>query len=583
VDRRGRWDLSEIIKGSQVVYGWVEKGSKKGHQMVTKSSAVEESDIQFLDNHSIPASLNNITFKECRRFFKLPNGKYTFNYIKNIGKDTYGREGALISHFIIFTFNDLKILGKNFYLVDSKHLKGISSVNDLLKLKVGNDFITLPEITIDVEGTGKPNFPEDITKEIVYPLLLSMNYGETRLVLRNNGYSDVFDMIINLEKVFPGTILFSYSTSIFDFIADDFIQIGITDSNTRLTPKTYVLNMDGNTKSLLFSSDGSWDNLEVIENGNDILWQIARMLEKFGNGIIESMNTRIGEINRLNSMENMYHEYLRMLVDTYFDFLMSEELDINSGLIAIFDGMEERIILSRDQYLNMIQELIKEHPNLISDLINLYIGAIKNTSETADVAMKAREIISMILQYSRKLSDIETFSTLYKKEPKLYKSNIIPGIIANLSSSIVDRENAISSLFSSIPDAFDEWYKSRLKEQISMERLNKYMGLMEKVDNSSKQMFLLYKRAVDEAIKHRPEDIEKLIGIMEKYHRDMKSDDIRSVCKTLISALSKSSSTMNDYFIQRLQKLGNLSANEDEESKSTDKQEKRGFFSRKKE
>lgn len=575
--------MSEIIKGSQIIYGWVEKGSKKGHQLVAKSSETEEEDIQFLDIHSIPASLNNITFKYCRRFFKLPSGKYAFNYVKNIGKDTYGRDGALLSHFIIFNFNELKILGKNFYLVDSKHLKGINSVNDILKLKVGNDFITLPEITIDVEDNIKPDYPNGITKEIIYPLLFSMNYGGTRLVLRNNGSEEVFDKIINLERLFPGTISFSYSTTIFDFIADKFIHIGVTDFDSRLTPETYVFNMDGNLHTLLYSSDGHWDNLKVVEINNGILWQFAMMLEKYGNKILKSTESRITGINRLFSMENMYQEYLRILADVYFDLLLSGKLDINSGLIAIFEGMEDSIILSREQYLKKIQELITEYPNLISELITLYINAIKRTTETTEVAMKAREIISIILNHSRKLSDIELFSTLYKAEPKLYKSNIIPGIIANLSAGVEDRENEVSSLFSSIPEAFDEWYKLRVKEQLSMERLDKLLGLMSKIDKSSKQMFSLYKRAVDNSMKHKPEDIEDLIRIGEKYHQNMRTEDIRSVCKTLISVLSKSSLAKSYYYIQRLQELGNLSEDRNEESKDNGRLEKKGFLSRRRE
>lgn len=575
--------MSEIIKASQIIYGWVEKGSKKGHQLVAKSSAVEEEDIRFLDIHSIPASLNNIIFKDCRRFFKLPSGKYAFNYVKNIGKDTYGRDGALLSHFIIFGFNELKILGKNFYLVDSKHLKGINSVNDLVKLKVGNDFITLPEITIDVEDSIKSDYPDGITKEIIYPLLLSMNYGGKRLVLRNNGSADMFDMITNLEMIFPGAISFSYSTAIFDFIADKFIHIGVTDFDSRLAPETYVLNMDNNLHTLLYSSDGYWENLKVVEVNNGILWQFARMLEKYGNKILESADSMSMEINKLHSMENMYQEYLRILADTYFDLLLSGELDINSGLIAIFNGMEESIILSREQYLERLQKLIGEHPNLISDLITLYIDAMNRTSETADMAMKAREIISVILHYSRNLSDIQLFSKLYQDKPKLCKNNIIPGIIANLSAAAENRENQVSSLFSFIPDAFDEWYKLRVKEQLSMERLDQLLGLMSKIDNSSKQMFSLYKRAVDDSIKHKPEDMEDLIRIVEKYHRNMRIDDIRSVCKTLISALSKSSLAGSYEYIQRLQELGKLSVNRNEESKDNDKLEKRGFFGRRKE
>ncbi|MGP6238963.1 hypothetical protein ACNF40_00920 [Cuniculiplasma sp. SKW4] len=575
--------MSSLVKGSQAIYGWVEKGSKKGHQLVTKSAYVDDIDLQFLENHSLPASLDNTTFKECRRFFNLPDGKFAFNYIKNIGKDTYGREGALLSHFIIMDFENLKNLGKNFDLVDEQHLKGINSVNDLLKLKVGNDFLTLPEITIDVENDGKKQFPEGTTKEMIFPLLLSMYSGKKKLVLKKGKTDDLFSVIINLENLFPGAISFTYSTFIYDFIADEFVDIGGTGLNARIPPETYVINMDNSKNILMISRGGYWENLEVVRNDNSILWQFAILLERYGKEILESMYSRIDAINQYNTMETMFEEYLKMLAETYFDFLISGEMDLDSGITAIFNAMENRMILPRDKYLERIMELMKEHPDKIPNLMELYFDSFKNSKETSDMAMKLREIVSIVLRYAPNPADVEKFVSLYLKEPGMYKSDIMNGTITNEASKPENKLTNVSYVFSLIPETFEEWYRIRMKERLTLEELDQALNLMASVKNSSKQMFSLYMKVIEETLKRNPSTLEKFIEILEKYHTNMRSEDVSSLCKTLISDLSKSSIKEADQYIQRLEMISGSNRNSKNNDMDEEKKQRRGFFGRKKE
>lgn len=575
--------MSSLVKGSQVIYGWVEKGSKKGHQLVTKSADVDDIDIQFLDNHSLPASLDNTTFKECRRFFNLPDGKFAFNYIKNIGKDTYGREGALLSHFIIIDFENLKNLGKNFDLVDEQHLKGINSVNDLLKLKVGNDFLTLPDITIDVENDGKRQFPEGTTKEMIFPLLLSMYSGKKKLVLKNSKTDDLYNIIINLENLFPGAISFTYSTFVYDFIADQFVDIGGTSLNSRIPPETYIINMDSSTKTLLISNGGYWENLEMVRNDNSILWQFAILLEKYGKEILESMYSRIDEINQFSTMETMFKEYLKMLTDAYFDFLISGEMDLDSGLRAIYHAMDNEIILPRERYFQTIKGLVKEHSDRIPELIDLYFDSFKKTNETSLLATKLREIVSIVLECAPNPSYVEKFVSSYLNEPKMYKSDIMNGLITHEASNTQYKMSNVSYVFSLIPETFDDWYRIKMKEKLTLDQLDQALDLMQNVKNSSKQMFSLYMRVIEETLKRNPSTLERFIEILEKYHEKMRSEDVNSLCKTLISDLSKSSIKESDEFIERLGLLSGMSQASGGAEINEEKKQKRGFFGRKKE
>ena len=583
MDCGGGRNLSSLVKGSQVIYGWVEKGSRKGHQLVTKSSDVEDVDIQFLENHSLPASLDNTTFKECRRFFNLPDGKFAFNYIKNIGKDTYGREGALLSHFIIIDFQNLKNLGKNFDLVDEQHLKGINSVNDLLKLKVGNDFLTLPEITIDVENDGKKQFPEGTTKEMIFPLLLSMYSGKKKLVLKKGKTDDLYSVIINLENLFPGAISFTYSTFIYDFIADEFVDIGGTGLNARIPPDTYIINMESSKNVLMISRGGYWENLEVVRNDNSILWQFSILLEKYGKEILESMYSRINEINQYNTMETMFEEYLKMLAETYFDFLISGEMDLDSGIAAMYNAMENRMILPREKYMERVMEIMKEHHDKIPDLIDLYFDSFKNSKETSDMATKLREIVSVVFRYAQNPSEVEKFLSSYLNEPKMYKSDIMNGIITNEASKPGNKLSNVSYVFSQIPETFEEWYRIKMKEKLSPEQLDQALNLMENVKNSSKQMFSLYMRVIEDTLKRSPSTLGNFIEIIEKYQGKMRPEDVNSLCKTLISDLSKSSIEESDEFIQRLEIVSGSSQEAKGNEIGDERKQRRGFFGRKKE
>lgn len=574
--------MSSIVRGSQIIYGWVEKGSKKGHQLVTKSPNVEDIDISFLDTHSLPASLDNTNFRECRRFFMLPDGKFAFNYIKNIGKDTYGREGALLSHFIIFDFENLKYIGKNFDLIDTLYLKGINSVNDLLKFKIGNDFLALPEINMEVEEDGLKKFPEGTTNEMIFPLLLSMFSGKKKLVLRKNDISDATETVTGLENLFPGAIWFTFSTYTYDIVSDHFVDIAVTNFDARIGPETYIINLDRSPSTLFFSRNGYWEKLETVKNDNSILWQFSILLEKYGKEILESMNSNIVEINQFNTMETMFEHYLKMLASTYFDFLVSGEMDMDAGINAVVNGMESKMILSRNEYLERIREIMKENPNKINLLISVYFENIKKYGEISEIATRIREIVSIIFQNSRDSSDSEKFASLFMADSKLYKNDIISGVIANEALNEKNIQKNVSIVLSLIPEVFEEWYKTKMKEKMTTGQLDKTLELMSGIKNASKQMYSLYYRVIEETLKRKPEELENFIGILEKYHKFMKEEDVNSICKILISDLSKSKIDESDEYIFRLEKI--MSSSEfSNYARKEEKKEKRGLFGRRKE
>ena len=79
--------MSNTLGAQQIIYGWIERGMKKGHQLVTKSQGISHEDLEFIDSHSTVTPVSMSSFRECNRFFQLPSGRLAFNYVKNIGKD----------------------------------------------------------------------------------------------------------------------------------------------------------------------------------------------------------------------------------------------------------------------------------------------------------------------------------------------------------------------------------------------------------------------------------------------------------------------------------------------------------------
>ena len=85
----------------QAIFSWVEKKNVLGHQLVSFSPGVTREELKFLESWNLPLSIDNVNFTEGRRMFILPSGRICLNYLKNLGRDLKGRDGALLSHLII--------------------------------------------------------------------------------------------------------------------------------------------------------------------------------------------------------------------------------------------------------------------------------------------------------------------------------------------------------------------------------------------------------------------------------------------------------------------------------------------------
>jgi hypothetical protein len=220
------------IVADQVLYGWAEKKGRSGYQFITQSSSLSEEDFSYIEKYSIPIGLNNIAFKESRRLLTLPSGKVAMNYVKNIGKDIHGRDGALMSHFLIFDFKNFVEARKNLEELDRHHLKGIASVKDIEKLKLANgNFMQLPVVNIEIDVNDQSYGEElisdknrEFSRDALYGIFLNIFQSQIKIGVISTDITTMFRQIMTLESLFPPWIVLTYSTGVISLLFSIFLH-----------------------------------------------------------------------------------------------------------------------------------------------------------------------------------------------------------------------------------------------------------------------------------------------------------------------------------------------------------------------
>lgn len=239
----------------QALFGWVEKQNQLGHQLVSTSSGVPQDEISYIQAWNLPVAINNVTYREGRRFFPTASGRYCLNLVKNIGKDLRGREGAMLSHFIIMDINTVRGTKGDFASMDQFLLHSVSSGRDLEKLRSKNgSFYELPKVRL--------NFPEEIHPDfetlrstvssgtlanIFYAVLINSLYPDVRVLLPDHGNESRHKFIWALLSVMPGDYRFlSFTTSLYDVRGDIPYNISVTGSiNPSEFPDFSIVNLNG--------------------------------------------------------------------------------------------------------------------------------------------------------------------------------------------------------------------------------------------------------------------------------------------------------------------------------------------------
>ena len=577
--------MSVTIQAVQLIFGWVDRGTSRGHQLVTLSGGVQKEDIDFLQIHSLPASIDNLKFQECRRFFFVPSGKVAFNYVKNIGKDSFGREGALYSHFIVMSWNDFVKIGKNFALVDEHHLKGISSVQDLQRFNTGSGFIQLPGITIEAESTGKNLEDIGTDQSMVYPLLRMLYDHRIKIICRTGQYWQAHKILWKHEHILPEDIAFSYSTYEPDIASDTFVSVGVTDSVSRLAGPTFIIDLDSGNAESFFAPTGSWSNTSHVVDSGSILYRLSDSFPRFPH---EYENSNSGttqgagkNVPSLGYLERMVRKYIKLVTDGREP--RREAVD------AVFQAMDNGIILSRDEYFSQLRGIVDGDADSALHLIEIYMDSIENDGESTSQLRKLREISALAMSREFNSAAADDFILKLAESHVVWENGLTAEILAReLMAPDVDRTRILGVL-SKLAPVYDEWLKMVLRENLSPDKLEGYLEIVENSRYASKDSYKLLLRAIDNATNTRSSQLLNYVDLLLDYHGSMDDDSLLELYIDTAQGLKRVSGDSAVKARERLLKLieERFANNRKPEaylrksSAKLDERERKGFFSRK--
>ncbi|MEM0156218.1 MAG: hypothetical protein QW597_06455 [Thermoplasmataceae archaeon] len=249
--------VSEGPECDQALFGWVEKKGQLGHQLISTSSGVTGEEISYLQRWNLPVSISNVKFKEGIRFFQIGAGRYCLNLVKNIGKDLQGREGALMSHFIILDREALHSIKGDFASMDSVLLHSVSSLKDLEKLRTKDgDFYQLPKVRFKPSQDGGKDAGANTLKneltltsltDIFYAMIINLVFPRIRLLVVTEGPESKYELIWTLLRLFPMDLRYiSHSTSLYNVRDDLSFSISLVSSASQEEFDGYsIVSLDG--------------------------------------------------------------------------------------------------------------------------------------------------------------------------------------------------------------------------------------------------------------------------------------------------------------------------------------------------
>ena len=508
--------MSNQVSAEQLIFGWVDRGSSRGYQLVTKSNGTRQDDLDYLQKHSLPSSLDNLTFRECRRLFSLPSGNLAFNYVKGIGKDAYGREGAIYSHFIVISPQDFRRLNKNFEMVDAHHLKGIASVKDLQRFVSGGNSVPLPAISMEAEMSPHKGLNSQAVDSLVFPLLQHLYDRRVTIMCRISSYWGSHSLIWQLERMFPPDLLVSYSTYQRDPALDSFITIGVTDLPLALPPYSFYIDLDSDKPDLLFTPDGvAWSNSFAIPPGS-ILYQLSASI---------SRNPELYSLTGNVTPES----YLRSVMGTFLKRAIASGEDMGMLIGSVFLAMEDGTVLSRDEFYGFIREFAASSVNNRNTVLDLYMKSIDEDPDTASQFRKIKEIFNIVLSAGNDEEFIERFAREFSSNRKLNRNSIACEWVARQLLNARSMQRLNSALLRSSISVYEQWVKLAHKEQPGVESLSKTLAILRTVPGSQKDDSRLIYEAIHSAIRMQSPDIPAFAELLIHNASSMEFDDFVDV------------------------------------------------------
>ena len=491
------------IVADQVLYGWAEKKGRSGYQFITQSTSLGEDDFNHIEKYSIPMGLNNITFKEGRRLLTLPSGKIAMNYVKNIGKDIHGRDGALMSHFLVFDFKNFVEARKNLEELDRHHLKGITSVKDIEKLKLANgNFMQLPVVNIEIDVNDQSYGEElisdkkrEFSRDVLYGLFLNIFQEQIKIGVISTDLTSMFRQIMTLESLFPPWLVLSYSTydappsqdeAIFDLVC----TLPAIDNSSHV-----IINYTGKTVEI----PGEDSLIRSVSN------EYFRLIET-------------GKVYEIGDSSDLPQSSQRTTLANIFISRIIKSICSNAEpSMAINTALKVSKMESygkKEEYFQIVGDIIRKS-GFRDDLIDATVKYLENNVEEEKAKGSDDDLIGNIMP------------VLIQCDPNTVGGRNLVQFLKNLSSSNYGQINEVlmsnmlkkdsnvnmgRTLFTTIPTLFRTWSKYSTSRKMSSSEIDQSISILKNFDIARKDLFTLVEESIME---NRFEDLDFLREVLE--------------------------------------------------------------------
>ena len=518
--------MSETVKASQIIYGWIERGMKKGYQMVTHSEGISGSDLAFIDSHSTVNPYNMATFKECNRFFELPSGKLAFNYSKNIGKDAYGRNGAMYSHFIIMNPGDFIRTGKNFRKVDELHLKGINSITDLQRFNSGGGFIPLPEASAEIDPDSNVPQTNLNKRNIIYELLNTIK-NSRRILFKAESIEDRLSSLWGMEHFFPDGIWFSYSTCLEGNHSDTFISVTFPENMKNMEGMENIIDIDDAVSSPSIPLSNSTDKL---------LWGIAGALSSKGRHINDSLKSLKFHEKAGNDRISIY---FNSLAEAYFDLAVTGDVDQNEALDAIMEYMDINNVSESSIFYETLSQLVSENNDLMNRFIRNRMGSIGMEEEPDMAVKKFMDLFKFVLSNSTEPLTIDMFYGMYT-DSALVKNKLCFQEMVEYVNSIEGYPDSLMQFLDLSDPVFAEWLRNIMKgKDQNIDDIKSVIDILVKMKNRENEVSFLVQKIFNDTVKKNPEQIDVAIQCFIEYSGRIEASFKKDMAQHVLELIEK--------------------------------------------
>ncbi len=556
--------MSSTLGAQQIIYGWIERGMKKGHQLVTKSQGISQEDLEYIDSHSTVTPVSISSFRECNRFFQLPSGRLAFNYVKNIGKDAYGRDGALYSHFLLLSPPDFVKMDCDFTHVDGMHLRGISTIHDLQRFNTGGGFIPLPEALVEDDHSSEKVESTLVPRNIIHELLKVIGKGK-KITLKGKSIENRLQILWNMENLFPDGIWFSYSTCNEWKDGEKFISINFPEEVNGSQDGSFIVDLD-------IAADNP--SRPLSDTNDRFMWAMAGAIEATGKLINDSLKSMKFQEKPLNERVKLY---FKALAETYLDLAISGDLDQNEAMEVIIEYMDSNHILDTEYYMDALSQIVLGNSEHLRYYIKKRMETIASVEDPELSVSRFINLLDFALKNSRESHTMELLYNLYRDSP-LSLSKFCFQEIVNHLLEITDYPDSMLQFLDVADPIFAEWFRNVMKDkEQSSDSIITVIDTLCRMKNRSTEIALLIQKIFNDTIKKKDTSIDPAIQCFIGYSNRIESSSRKEMAKHILDLIEKEKIDPQYDYEKILLELSERKSDDDEDEESS----RRGLFRRK--